>query len=349
MDRSLFWLFAAGIAVSACGPQSPNSRLQSVEEALRDDHAAEASYKPHYLHLATGTAETAKNLETKHPWPQRVLSIGHNTASFQHYGGNPYFHHGLDIRGDAGSDVIASAGGKVVNIENYMPPQDAYWEVAILDDDGFLWQYHHVERDSIPQEIHDAYKSGEKITAGTKIGEIFYWSVTTFGERYHHVHLNVLGAGGIYLNPFNFLEPLADTQAPQVVELGLLKNGNRWQESSISGSYSAYAIIHDLILHDKFVVPPHEITYTLDNEAPVVVWNFDTLPGGTSNERFVRQFFVPGIACGDYSCRRLAVNLGFHKDGNRALTQTPGQHKLVLTARDVVGNSVSKDLVWTVK
>ncbi len=347
MERSLVWGIATSLALLACGAR-PTTPQQSMTEALRDDHQAESQYRPHYLHLARGTVEQAQQRHHAYPWPHPVLSIGHNTASFQHYGGSPYFHHGLDIRADAGTDVFASTGGKVVNIENYMPG-DAYWEVAILDDDGFLWQYHHVDRDSIPAAIHAAYRSGEPIAAGSKVGEIYYWPVTTFGERYHHVHLNVLGQDGIYLNPFNFLERLPDDQAPEIVEIGLLKNGQHWRQPTITGNYSVYAVIHDLILHDKFVVPPHQISYAVDGNTPVTVWTFDSLPGGASNQRHVNTFFVPSITCGNYTCRRLAVDLSFMPGGKRDFPNTPGPHTLTVTASDVVGNTVSKDFTWTVQ
>src|SRR5688500_15621489 len=101
---------------------------------------AERRLNPAVASLATGRLPTGRPL--RHPWPVTVLSIGHTSASYQNYGGSPYFHHGLDVRADAGSDVLAAAGGKVVNIENY-GGSAAYWEVAILDDEGFLWQYHH--------------------------------------------------------------------------------------------------------------------------------------------------------------------------------------------------------------
>ena len=67
-----------------------------------------------------------------------------------------------------------------------------------------MWQYHHVDEDSIPQAIHDAYKSGEKIAAGSKVGEIFYWTVTSFGELVGRAAIGpipgwaVLGLGGVY-------------------------------------------------------------------------------------------------------------------------------------------------------
>jgi murein DD-endopeptidase MepM/ murein hydrolase activator NlpD len=99
------------------------------------DSLVEQKHQPAYISLATATP--ASSIYEKSPWPVTVKSIGHNTASYQNYGSEPYFHHGLDIRADAGSEVVPSASGQVVNISNY-GPGPAYWEVAILDNAGFL-------------------------------------------------------------------------------------------------------------------------------------------------------------------------------------------------------------------
>ncbi len=269
------------VLLTACGKEQdqPQFRLSNADSHVTCDDA-ERDFQPRYLHLAKGpvTAEALESLKSKRlRWPFNPLSIGHSTASYQNYGGAPYFHHGLDIRQDAGVEVQAVAGGEVVNIENYMP-SDAYWEVAIKDDDGYLWQYHHLDRTSIPESVWQAFRSHSKIDAGSRLGEIYYWDVSTFGERYHHLHLNVLGEGGVYLNPFSFLEDLDDSSAPQFARIGLLKNGRAVNGSAVSGDYSIFATIHDLILHEKFFVPPHEIRFSVDKGEEHLVWNFDTLP-----------------------------------------------------------------------
>ena len=148
---------------------------------------------PKYLEQAFGSLEQTP-APRRSPWPFDILSIGHTMSSYQLYSsslGSAYFHHGLDIRGNTGTPVLSSTSGKVVNIENYAGGP-LYWEVAILDDNGFLWQYHHVDKDSITQKMRDSYKWGERIEAGEKIGEIVDWPVYTGGEQYSHVHLNIL-------------------------------------------------------------------------------------------------------------------------------------------------------------
>ncbi len=311
------------------------------EEAERDFH-------PAYLSRATGAWPRVFDSRAVLPWPVKVKSIGHSIASYQSYGGAPYFHHGLDIRADAGGDVIAACAGKVVNIENY-DTGAAYWEIAILDEQGYIWQYHHVDRRSMTKEVLDAFKSGDPLPAGTKIGEVFYWPVVSFGERYHHIHLNILGKDKQYLNPFAFLEPLNDTQGPRIEDIGLLKDGADAQEVTAGADYTLYAEVSDLILHDKFIVPPNSITYQLDGRAPATVWEFETLPGGASNTDFVHDFYVASKTCGNYECRKLVVNLGFKTKSEQVFPVDSGAHKIVLTVKDFAGNAVSKSFSWNVK
>lgn len=322
--------------------------LMFSSPVLHDD--AERDFKPAYVQQATGRLEAAR---ARHAWPVNVLSIGHSTASYQNYTReiptSPYFHGGLDIRADAGSPVYASAGGKVVNIENYVPGNGAYWEVAILDDEGFLWQYHHIERSSIPQAVFAAKQSGEPIADGTKIGEVFYWGVSTFGERYHHIHLNVLGDGGEILSAFNFLEPLADDEAPQIKDVGILKNGTTSSNVTVRPPYSLYAEVSDLVHHEKFIVPPHALRLEIDGHPQQDVWIFDRLPGGKSETKYVHDFFVPRKTCGNYECRRIFINLGFRIDGKAVFPTTSGGHDVKVTAADFAGNQVSRDFHWTVQ
>lgn len=349
-------LILTSFILASCGPNYTDQGLGffggakgvSIKTAQSEDSDAERTYKPEYLFMATAGSSTTEN--ARYHWPVQVKSIGHNTASYQNYGGEPYFHHGLDIRADAGTDVLASVGGQVVNISNY-GPGPAYWEVAILDNAGYVWQYHHVDRDSIPSSIWDAYRNKTPISAGTKIGEVYYWMVSTYGEVYHHVHLNVLARGGAYRNPFNFLEALNDTKAPEFVNVGLMRNGYPQDPSlPIQGAYGIYATIHDLILHDKFVVPPHKITYQLDDDPRErLVWDFSELPGGSSNTRFVENFFVPELTCGNYECRKLTVNIGFSTEGQRWFSNVGGEHSITINAEDHAGNRTSKNFKWQVR
>lgn len=317
--------------------------LHHHEEIERDFQSPTAA-------LATGRLDTDGNPSLS-PWPVKVLSIGHTMASYQSYGmvSSAYFHHGLDIRADAGSDVIASRGGKVVNVENYEPGQKEYWEVAILDDDGFLWQYHHIDPNSIPSSVHDAFKKGDRISDGTKIGTVVYWPIVSYGERYHHVHLNILGSGKEYVNPFAFLQPLKDTVGPEIASIMLVQNGKKVSGNSVSGSYTIAAELRDWILSDVFTVPPNEIKFSVDGAPMQTMWKFEKLPGGASNKDFVNKFYIPSLACGDYSCRKPIVDLGFKKSHGQFFPTTKGNHDLKIEVTDFENNKASKTYSWTVQ
>lgn len=354
-------LLAATVSGGAAAPRHqpaapPAGEAASVEqsplppEALEDP---EAAFQPDYLHLATGDLDTLQQVP-QYAWPYDLLSIGHTMASYQNYGSNPYFHHGIDGRVDAGDPVYATSGGQVVNIENYQPGNDLYWEIAILDPDGFLWQFHHIEVDSIPQAIWDKYDefladpiNGGFIAAGTLIGEVVYWPVVTFGERFNHIHLNILDGDGDYVNGFAFLEPLNDNQVPEIQAVGLFQNGAILAGNQVTGNYSLYARVRDLILHTAFYVPPYDLTVAIDDGPEQTVWRFDNLPGGGDRYAYVSNFFVPPT-CGNYDCRDFYIDLGFIPGGARAFPTSGGQHSAVVTARDYAGNQISQTFTWTV-
>lgn len=323
------------------------SQAQFSEDPEHLHAKAEERTPPQYLDLAKGRLN--KRARKSEAWPvEKVLSIGNTGGMYQNYSWDPYFHHGLDIRADAGSTVRASRGGKVVNIENYEPGVAAYWEIAILDDEGFLWQYHHVDHDSIPQAVLDAFENGGRVETGDKIGEVFYWPITSFGERYHHIHLNILGVNKEYLSPFLFLETLEDHSAPVFAKVGVLKDGEAVSEDRVAGPYSLYAQIDDLILSKVFANPPHEIRVSIDGGASRTVWNFDKLPGGGDISAHVHDFYVSSMVCGNYQCRKPVVNLGFTLEGKLPFPQAKGTHQVEITARDFNGNQTEKSYSWTV-
>lgn len=313
-------------------------------------HLAEKNYHPDYLKYAHGLLSQRTGVELA-PWPVHYLSIGHNMTSYQLYGFNldeAYFHHGLDIRANKGEKVTASKGGKVLGVTNYVRGNSLYWEVAILDKDGFIWQYHHIDHSSIPQAIVDAAVSGKLIEDGTLIGEVVEWPVTTYGERYHHTHVNVLDGNKNYVNPFHFLVPLPDNSAPKVVDVGLWTKNKVSYGPIISSPYTVFAQVSDLILHDKFIVPPYKISYKLNKGEEKIVWQFDNLPGGDSNEKFVNQFFIPDLTCGNYSCRKLTIDLGFNKEGKAIFPLAKGQYEIEVLISDFAGNKDSKTFTWRI-
>ncbi|MCO4782331.1 MAG: M23 family metallopeptidase [Candidatus Cloacimonetes bacterium] len=298
---------------------------------------------PPYLDQAKGDLNKLSKTAKKYQWPFQILSIGHSIASYQNYGSNPYFHHGLDIRGDAGTIVKASRGGKVIAVRNYHTGGPLYWEVAILDKDGFIWQYHHIDHRSIPKNVKDAYQNKTSIKAGTSIGKIVRWPVSANGERYHHVHLNVLAANGHFVNPFLFLETLKDQKAPEVIKIGLLNRARRpIKATKIHGNYGLYVETQDLILHDKFYVPPYSISYKINDGDEKLFWKFDSIPGEDNINKYVHDFYVPSGTCGNYRCRKILLDLGFSKESKTQFPQEAGQYHIDVFVSDFAGNKHQK-------
>lgn len=359
--RSFFIICLFQFVLTA-GRLSPQAQIELLEW---EGDELEARYESKVAHLAYGRLEQRQS-SVLHPWCTPVKSIGHTIASYQNYSSNrcaqefadstgrpsgPYWHHGIDIRVDAGTPVHASAGGKVVNVENYIKGNPAYWEVAILDEEGFLWQYHHIEQRSIPKAVHDAFAKGQTIPSGTKIGEVYKWKISSFGEVFHHIHFNVLGENKTFLNPFALLQPLGDQTAPKIHKISLIKNGKMVKGASVSGKYSLCAEVSDLILHNKYIVPPHSISYELDGKEAVLVWQFDRLPGGSSNKKYIHDFFVPKETQGDYTRRRMVVDLGFQVNPSldSSFPSTPGKHHIKVLVRDFEGNSAEQEFEWVVE
>ncbi len=326
--------------------QSAGISAQDIDAEIERTHVSSSR------HLATGVLGNMEDYP-QYPWHHALLSIGHIIASYQNYGGAPYFHHGIDSRGNSGEDVFTYAGGQIVNIENYQPGQAMYWEVEVLDADGLLWEFHHIDQPSIPQYIWDKFAeyqadpvNGGFVAPGTKIGEIVYWSVITFGERFNHIHLNMYDANG-YINPFALHTPLADTQAPEIQGIGIRQNGVNMTGNSVTGPYTLWLHARDLNMHAQFYLPPNYTSFSIDGGPEHIVWEFNNLPGGWDDEAYVSEFFV-SPTCGNYSCRDFYIDMGFDPGPDYVFPTTGGQHTVVVTVKDYVGNTDTDSFTYTV-
>ncbi len=336
------------------GAQSSVQFDEGIDPALWYlDHEIEHSWQPDYLHLATGDPNSPDH--GVYNWPFALDSIGWNIQSYQDYGGTPYFHHGLDMMKVNGTNVFNRSGGQVINIENYRPPNALYWEVAVLDPDGYIWQYHHIDRNTIPQYIWDKWYeyladpvNGGFIPADTYIGDIVYWPVWSFGKQFNHIHLNILGAGGVYINGFEFHTALPDTDGPEILAVGLLRNGQIYPGNEIDGDYSLYVHARDLVLDNVYYLPPYDFTFSVDGGPEQTTWRFDTLPGGADQYAYLQDFYVVPPTCGNYDCREFYIDLGFIPGSHYEFPCSGGPHTVLVTVRDYAGNSASQLYAYTV-
>ena len=153
---------------------------------------------------------------------------------------------------------------------------------------------------------------------------------------------------GQYINPFLMMESLNDTKAPVINEIGLAKNHRPLNGAKVSGSHSLYVEANDLVLHDKFILPPHKISYRLNGGEEKVVWEFVSLPSGKNDSDFIKDFYLEGT-CGNYNCRKFYINLNFTKESPRGFMKLPaGNHFIDVTVQDIAGNSTSDSFQWQV-
>jgi Bacterial Ig domain len=345
---------ASGSIDSAQGNGSPARFESLLDQALwYQDQEIEHTWKPDYLSVATGDPHLPAD-HGVYAWPFALDSIGWSMQSYQDYGGTPYFHHGMDMMKIYGTDVFNQSGGQVINIENY-GYSELYWEVAVLDPYGYIWQYHHINQTTIPQYIWDKFAeyqadpvNGGFIPAFTYIGDIIEWPVWSFGKQFNHIHLNILAAGGVYVNGFEFHNPLPDTVGPEIQGVGLLRNGQIYPGNAIEGNYSLYVHARDLILDDVFYLPPWEITFSVDGESVQTTWRFDTLPGGADDTAYLSDFYVVPPTCGNYDCRDYYIDLGFIPDSQFVFPWISGEHTVLVTVSDYAGNAASQTFTYTV-
>ncbi len=168
--------------------------------------------------------------------------------------------------------------------------------------------------------------NGGFIAPDTYIGDIIEWPVWSFGKQFNHIHLNILAAGGVYVNGFEFHTALPDTVGPEIQAVGLLQNGQIYPGNTIEGSYSLYVRARDLILDDVYYLPPWEITFSVDCWPEQTTWRFDTLPGGADRWAYLNDFYVVPPTCGDYDCREYYIDLGFIPDSQFLFPAGGGAH-----------------------
>jgi len=297
---------------------------------------------------------------SQYEWPFTVVQMGHVIQSYQNYSSGTsaaYFHHGIDMIAPNGTQVFTRSGGQVVNIENYQPGNSLYWEVAILDAEGYVWQYHHIDRNSIPQAIFNKFDewkanpaTGGYVPPNTHIGDIVYWTVTSFGYRFNHIHLNIIAAGDVYIDPLEFHVPLEDNQPPEIQEIGLL-NGNTIVSGNTvsSGNYGLYVRARDLWKSNVYYLPPYKTEFSVDGGVWTTVWEFHDLPGGSSDSKFLHDYFVPNYTKGNYTARDFYIRLGFIPGSQYQFPTAPGTHTIDVRVWDYNGNSTTRSFTWIIE
>lgn len=163
-------------------------------------------------------------------WPVEFQDAAHSVANsmaqFQPFG-RPYFHGGCDLSVRANAALRSPIAGRLEaghysystradgSLEKFWKPwpadgDDLYFEVAVVAESGIRFEFHHVDRDSLPAEIVQKLQSRDpRVGAGDLLGNTIYWP----GNDYHHIHYNVIDPSGVRINP-EFVSPLVPDATP---------------------------------------------------------------------------------------------------------------------------------------
>ena len=207
-----------------------NELRMSRKEALAQ------GFKPSHLQkMLQATDLPAHGL----PWPVAFIdarhTIGNSMPEYQNYGTEAYYHEGADLRVSREREVKAPIAGFLQgDFYTYVTDQNTgedkkftkpyseggdslYFEISIRTTDGFQLEMHHVNPDKLPKNILDmVQRGGGDIQAGETVGFASLWPMSRGGERYDHIHYNLISPAGVYMNPEYFSQALADTKAPVI-------------------------------------------------------------------------------------------------------------------------------------
>lgn len=154
----------------------------------------------------------------KHP-------IGNSGGEFQQYGGNPYFHAGIDIMDDDpapnGPFVITKSAGTVALS---LPGAGSLYNGMTLrpgDADNSRQLYWHLDFNSIAQSVRDAETNASVLPRRSRVAQLVSWTACDF----HHLHFETCDDGGC-TEPVLGLRPRHDSNGPAITDLQFTDDGS---------------------------------------------------------------------------------------------------------------------------
>ncbi len=293
------------------------------------------------------------------PWPisfqDSAHSIGNAMAEFQPFG-DPYFHGGCDLRVKARAEVFAPIAGKLEaghysydtnpdgSLKKYWMawPEEGdstYFEVAVVADNGIRYEFHHMDRNRLPENIVNMLnQGGGRVEKGTLLGQVIYWP----DGDYHHTHYNVILPDGTRVNP-EYVSTLVPDHLPPEVHgaYAMLPSGDfvRFGDGKFREAPSEF----DVALVDKqdnnvYEHPPVYASLDFSSGAKST-WDFrealHTLDGKFPN---LWDFFVQSISTPD---GELSTDGGYGMGVSIVRLRVPAGAKgsFTLTLGDIAGNT----------
>jgi len=232
--------------------------------------------------------------------------IGNSYGEFQNYGGDPYYHPGIDILAPAGTPVYAVKAGYVKAVLTISA--DLHWRVAVGDSAGESecdgWLYAHLDESSI------VVNEGDYVEQGQHLGNLVAWPVADF----HHLHfVKIRNSGTVWDsnwqfigNPLDELAILGDTTAPVFEDatpgqkLAYCRNQSDiyfGDGSPLSGDVDIIAYAYDYIDNHTWKVAPYKLDYRIDGDTATGWINSVTFSGTLDYENNIESVYQDDAAC----------------------------------------------------
>lgn len=209
--------------------------VQGTELRMKNREALKLGFKPKQLRIIDPVQINwpAEQLA----WPVEFIdqrhTIGNSMPQYQNYGSEAYYHAGADLRVARAKQITAPIDGFLeggyytyVTDQNtgedkkYTKPiteggDELYFEITLKTEDGYLLEFHHVNPNQLPKAIYELIlRGGGHVRQGDVLGTTAVWPVSRFGERYDHIHYNIISPNGAYMNPEFFSKPIFDNSPP---------------------------------------------------------------------------------------------------------------------------------------
>ena len=302
------------------------------------------------------------------PWPVQFLdakhTIGNSMPEYQNYGTEAYYHSGSDLVVAREAKVIAPVDGYLQGDyytyvtdpntgqdQKFTKPiseggDSLYFEITILSTDGYQYEFHHVNPEKLPESIFKIVSSGGgQVKKGSVIGQASVWPVFRFGERYNHIHYNILSPDGYYVNAEYLSTELIDTTVPIIKNVFAI-NANSVMEikNNILKGWPKELIVSstDLKGENIYQLPPVFIQaeWLSNGQSHQVGWNFTE---GMLHPD-IREVYARNIRLDDG--RRFTTIGNYNETVFLFRLKIPNESSdlITLKIRDASGNEIQKQL-----
>ncbi|MAV90677.1 MAG: hypothetical protein CL676_04605 [Bdellovibrionaceae bacterium] len=360
MKFPIFVLLAA-----FCMTSSADVLILSRESALK------IGYKPVvYEGLLSKVTKVIEPGYSQHQlnWPIQfengLNSVGNLMAQFQSYGPfSSYFHGGCDLVARRGESLIAPISGKIEAgyysysdigdgyMQKYWIPlfeseghsvQKEYFEVALTDQNGFRFEFHHVDRDSLTPEILSHIKANDFISAGTILGQVIDWGYFMNGSPYNHIHYNIVSPNGYNFNCQWYSAKILDTVSPMIASVYAVVENNVIEVSNnerLSQRPSEFILdIFDRKDRNPFILQPHFVEYR-PQSGKTFTWDFRKgLFNEDGSKPKIFDLFVRSLRGPNGEILRTAGNYNEFQFYVRIPVEEKDRGPFTLTVMDSAGN-----------